>query len=450
MPMVDRDRADRMFSAAPGFVLMFLLAFCAVALQAQTAPSTEQTSAAQTPAAQPMERPGNVYKELMQPLDQVRSSMDNWSPAELAALAAGVKRAQEFCGQVAAASVTGDDLYQLARVCLVGQRWNDADAAASAYIKSASQPYQAQAYAIRVNALLNLKDTTMAVEVARSMLHSVPYDATVDQSMAYLIHFLAMSLDDGALPLARERQPFLLTALESGSAIKEQVGDTSVGTSIGTAALYDEGLEMAYLEQYAGRQNEAQGTVAALDAAVTGLPAEKIDNQAEIARAKAQYALLGEKLLRIQILRYAAPGNSHPHINPNYGTATVLLMFPEWCTQCRKMMQPLMSFLVRNSAYDIHAYGLLALDADEAATDPFGNDSFKDLLRTPTLTTPAATLQSFGAVSFPFIVITDGTGRIRFLGTVSQNALDAGGFVEQVIDKNVGKGASKGTPSPSR
>jgi len=86
--MVDRDRADRLFSAVPGFVLMFLMAFCAVALQAQTAPPTTQT-----PPALPMERPGNVYKELMQPLDQVRSSMDNWSPAELAALAAGVKRA---------------------------------------------------------------------------------------------------------------------------------------------------------------------------------------------------------------------------------------------------------------------------------------------------------------------------------------------------------------------
>lgn len=443
--MVDRDRADRIFSAVPGIVSTFLLAFCAVALQAQTARST-----AQTPVAQPMESPGNVYKELMQPLDQVRGSLDNWSPAELAALAAGVKRAQEYCGQVAAAGVSGDDLYQLARVCSVGQRWNDADAAASAYIKSASQPYQAHAYAIRVNALLNLKDTTMAVEVARSTLRSVPYDATVDQSMAYLIHFLAMSLDDGALPLARERQPFLLTALESGSALKEQPSDISVGTSIGTAVLYDEGLELAYLEQYAGRQSEAQRTVVALDAVVAGLPPEKIDSQSEIARAREQYALLGKKVPRIQILRYAGPGNPHPRINPNYGTATVLLMFPEWCAQCRKMMQLLSSFLIRNSAYDIHAYGLLALDADETATDPFENDSFKDLLRTPILATPSATLESFGAVSFPFIVITDGTGSIRFLGTVSQNAFDAGGFVEQVVDRNVDRGASKGTPSPSR
>jgi hypothetical protein len=439
--MAECNRADRVFSAVPGFVFMLLLAFCVAALRAQPAPSVVQSR-----SAQPVERPGDVYKELMRPLDQVRSSLDNWSPAELAALAAGIKRAQEYCGQVAPASVSGEDLYQLARVCSAGQRWNDADAAASTYIKSASQPYQALAYAIRVNALLNQKDTTMAVEVARSMLHSVPYDATVDQSMAYLIHYLAMSLDDGALPIARERQPFLLTALESDGELKEQPGDLVIGT----ATLYDEGLELAYLEQYAGRQTEAKQALTALDAALAKVSAEKIDNPAEIARAKAQYALLGEKLPRIAILPYAAPGNPHPRINPDYGAATVLLLFPEWCAQCRKMMQPLNDFLLRNNAEKIHAYGLLALDADEMNADPFKSDGFKDLLHTPTLTTTSDTLRTFGAVSFPFLVITDGAGKIRFLGTVSQNAFDAGGFVEQVIDRNAGKGAPAKTPSPRR
>jgi hypothetical protein len=433
-----------MFSGTPGFVFMFLLAFCAISSRAQIAPSTVQTS-----APQPTERPGDVYKELMRPLDLVRSSLDNWSPAELAALAAGIKGAQEYCGQVSPASVSGNDLYQLARVCSVGQRWNDADAAASAYIKSASQPYQAHAYAVRVNALLNLKDTTMAVEVARSMLHSVSYDATVDQSMDYLIHYLAMSLDDGALPLAQERQPFLLTALASGSELKEQPSDLVIGT----AALYDECLELAYLEQYAGRQSESQQAVTALNAALAKVPTEKIDNPAEIERAKAQYALLGQKLPPIHILSYAAPGYPRARINPDYGSATVLLLFPEWCAQCRRMMQPLDEFLTRNNVSDIHTYGLLALDADQTATDPFKSDSFKDLLHTPTLTTSSDTLRIFGAVSFPFVVITDDAGRIRFLGTVAQSAFDSGGFVEQVIDKNVNgsvrKSAADATPPAS-
>jgi tetratricopeptide (TPR) repeat protein len=382
----------------------------------------------------------------MRPLDQVRSSLDNWSPAELTALAAGIKRAQEYCEQIAPASVHADDLYQLARICSVGQQWNAADSAASAYIKSESQPYQAHAYAIRVNALLNLKDMTMAIEVARSMLHSVPYDATVDQSIEYLIHYLAMSLNDGALPLARERQPYLLTTIESGNALKEQPGDVSIGT----ATLYGEGLELAYLERYAGRQNEAQQTVAILDASLRKLPTEKIDNEAEIDRARTQYAFVGEMLPRISLLRYATSGNPRPHINPDYGSATVLLLFPAWCEQCRKMMQPLSDFLLRNNTENIHAYGLLALNEEETTADPFKGDSFKDLLHTPTLTTSSDTLRTFGAVSFPFLVITDGAGRIRFLGAVSQNAFDAGGFVEQVIDRNAGKGALDKTPSPRR
>lgn len=449
--MAERNPNDRRLSAAPGIVFAFLLASCAVTLQSQST-----SSAAQVPPA-PMESPANVYKELMQPLDQVRSSLDNWSPAELAALAAGIKRAQQYCEQVAPGSVGGDDLYQLARICTFGQQWNAADAAASAYIKSAAQPYQPRAYAIRVNALLNLKDMTMAIEVARSMLRSVPYDATVDQSMAYLIHYLAMSLDDGALPLARERQPFLLTAIRSGGDLQEQPGNlsngASIGTGIGTAALYDEGLELAYLEQYAGRRNDAEQARAALDAALAKVPAEKIDNRAEVERARAQYALLGEKLPAIHILPYAAPGYPRPRINPDYGAATVLLLFPEWCAQCRKMMQPLNDFLGRDNAAGIHAYGVLALDAEETATDPFQGDRvgdrFKDLLHTPTLTTPSATLESFGAVTFPFVVITDGAGRIRFLGAVAQNAFDAGGFVEQVVERNLHGTASKGTPSAS-
>jgi tetratricopeptide (TPR) repeat protein len=437
--MANHDRGDRAFPAAPGFVLP-ALTWCALLLFA----CAGYTLWAQTASTKPMpavERPGDVYKELMRPLDQVRSSVDNWSPAELAALAAGVKRAQQYCGRVAPATVAGDDLYQLARVCSVGQRWNDADAAASAYIKSTSQPYQADAYAIRINALLNLKDATMAIEVARSMLRSLPYDATVDQSMAYLIHYLAMSLNDGALPLARERQPLLLAALECGSTLKERAGDTAIGA----AALYGEGLELAYLEQYAGRPNEARQALTALDAAVAKVSAEKIDNQAEIDRAKAQYALIGQKLPPIHILHYSAPGYSRAHIHPDDGTATVLLLFPGWCAQCRKMMQSFNEFLHRNNTAGIQAYGLLTLDTDETATDPFKEDNFRDLLHTPTLTTSSDTLQAFGAASFPFVVITDGSGKIRFLGTVAQNVFDAGGFVEQFIDRS----AHQSTPADS-
>ncbi len=222
---------------------------------------------------------------------------------------------------------------------------------------------------------------------------------------------------------------------------------------IGTAALYDECLEVAYLEQYAGRHSEAQQALTALNAALAKVPTDKVDNPAEIERAKSQYALLGQKLPPVHILSYAAPGYPRARINPDYGSATVLLLFPEWCAQCRRMMQPLNEFLSRNNAGDIHTYGLMAVDADQTATDPFKSDSFKDLLHTPTLTTSSDTLRTFGAVSFPFVVITDGAGRVRFLGTVAQNAFDRGGFIEQVIDKDVNsngrKSAADVTPSAS-
>jgi len=39
-------------------------------------------------------RPGEVYRQAMKPLDLVRSSLDNWSDAELGALASGMRTAR--------------------------------------------------------------------------------------------------------------------------------------------------------------------------------------------------------------------------------------------------------------------------------------------------------------------------------------------------------------------
>ncbi len=427
--MTDCSRGGRNIAAASVSLLASLLLTCSPRLlQAQTPP----------PISPPAVHPGDVYKELKRPLDEVRSSLDNWSPAELAAFAASIARAQAYCKQVAPNSVSNDDLYQLARVCSFGLQWNAADAAANAYIRSGGQPYQAHAYAIRVNALLNLKDTVVATEAARSMLHSLPYDATVDQSMDFLIHYLAMSLDNEALHLAQEREPFLLTALQSGSGLKEQPGDTVIEI----AALYDEGLQLAYLERYAGKEDEATQTVAALDAALAKVPPAQIDSRAEIDRARAQDALLGQPLPAIQILRHVTSRDARARINPDFGSATVLFLFPDWCAQCIRMMKPLNEFLVRNSANRVHAYGLMALDEAHANEDPFQQDRFKELLKTPTLMTTAATLQAFGAVAYPFTVVTDSAGRIRYLGIVPANAFDSGGFVEQLLDKIALKSAA--------
>jgi hypothetical protein len=73
------------------------------------------TQAPTTPTDAPL--PGAIYKDAMHPLDVVRGSMENWSDAELGALAVGMHKAHDACAQAKPEDYTGDDLYDLARLC---------------------------------------------------------------------------------------------------------------------------------------------------------------------------------------------------------------------------------------------------------------------------------------------------------------------------------------------
>src|ERR1700735_3246720 len=65
--------------------------------------------------------PGDLYKEAMHPLEVVRGSLDNWSDAELGALAVGMHQAGEDCAKLKPGDYNGDDLFELARLCTFGQ-----------------------------------------------------------------------------------------------------------------------------------------------------------------------------------------------------------------------------------------------------------------------------------------------------------------------------------------
>ena len=67
----------------------------------QVAPEKAPDQNAATPATdmkgEPVGTPGEIYKAAMRPLDIVRSSLDNWSDAEVGALAVGIQKAHDAC-----------------------------------------------------------------------------------------------------------------------------------------------------------------------------------------------------------------------------------------------------------------------------------------------------------------------------------------------------------------
>jgi hypothetical protein len=148
----------------------------------------------------------------MRPLDVVRMSLGNWSDAELGALGVGMHKAKEACDQANPENYSGDDLYDLARLCSFGQDWNAANTAALNYVRGGLEPHRAQAYALSMNALVHIDAVDLAVQTAREMLRRLPYDAEVAYAIRYMKDTLEQAADPAALALAAQEHPAMVQA----------------------------------------------------------------------------------------------------------------------------------------------------------------------------------------------------------------------------------------------
>lgn len=420
-----------------GFMIALCLAQCS--LRGQTAPivpappqappSSQETGAASAPDGPP---PGVIYKEAMHPLDVVRSSMDNWSDAELGALVVGMHMAKEACDQAKPESYTGDDLYDLARLCSFGQDWNAANAAALQYVARGEKPHLAQAYMLSMSALVHANAIDMADQTAREMLDRLPYDAVVADAYLSMKDYLIQVGDPKALSLAAEEHTAIVQALGQNVPLKDAYGDRSIGVG----ALYESAMELAFLERYAGDDRVAAAMFADVDGALKDparLPAE---DQQRINSVRTQYGLLGKRLPEIKVLRALRAPAAKAQINPDWGFATVLVLFPDWCVQCRKMMTTMTSFAAVNGDTPIHAYGLVFMEDGE---ESLPEKEVKELRGTLTLEVPAGTARSFGAIDYPLGVVVDKAGLIRYIGMLPGGAFDGGGFIEKLIPRMAAK-----------
>jgi hypothetical protein len=400
------------------------------ALSGSAAPST-QGSAADMPA------PGAIYKQSMRPLDVVRGSLDNWSDAELGALAVGVHKAREACEQVKPDSYTGDDLFDLARLCSFGQDWNDANSAAVRYMDSRADPHRAQAFALSINALVHLNGVDLAVQTAHLMLRSLPYDAEVAYAARYMKDYLEQSGNPLALNLAVEEHAVIVRALQQGTALKAAYGDAVMPYGL----LYDSAMELAFLQRYAGQDGEAAATRADCDGALQNPASLLIEDRRRIDSVQLQFRLLGTKLPALAVTRSLLSATAKPQLPPGFGAGTVLVVFPDWCAQCRKMMKPLTDFSKVNASAPLHAYGLMFHEETEMMGQAPHEENFKELQGMATLLVPVATAQSLGVLDFPTAVVVDGDGVIRFIGMIPADAFNGDGYIGKVIQRMVAVGS---------
>ncbi len=414
---------------------------------------TPQTEPAQTPlpaSASPVplaalpdqagplaETPGAIYKDAMRPLDMVRMSLDNWSDSELGALGVGMHKAKEACDQAKPENYTGDDLYDLARLCSFGQDWNAANTASLDYVRSGLEPHRAQAYALSMNALVHINAVDLAEQTAREMLRRLPYDAEVAYAIRYMKETLEQAADPAASALSVQEHPAIVQALAAGVPLKAAHGDAVIGVG----PLFESAIDQAFLQRYAGDDAAAASVVADIESA---LPKDAVltpEDKQRIDAVRAQYALLGARLPAVAASRSLMSATAKAQINPDFGAATVLVLFPDWCVQCRNMMKTLTAFVVANRDVPIHAYGLMFHDESVTGAQALPEAKLKELQGTATLLVPAETAATFAALDYPLGIVVDKAGMVRFIGGLPSDAFNGNGYIEKVLTRMAGKTA---------
>jgi hypothetical protein len=419
-----------------------------------TVPIVQPSQPPATPQPAPVVlTPGETYKQAMHPLDVVRSELGNWSDPELQALAVGVKMAREACDKAKPEDYKGDDLYDLARLCALGQDWNQAYAVAQDYIAALENTHRAQAFAISVSALVHIRDIDTAVATARTMLRSLPYDAEVAYSIRSLKDYLEQSGNPAALMLATLEHPSIVDAIKQGVPLKAANSEAVMGIG----ALFESGMELALFERYAGDDKGAGATVSDLEDALGTKAQFAGADWLQISRVRAEYSLIGWRLPQIQVERsletkaakVPAPAGATraqrnpaltqtsalvPPINgPDFGEATVLILFPDWCAQCRAMMKTVTEFATLNAETPIHAWGLMYADAAQNPDDAAAESSARELEGTNTLIVSSDTATKFAPNDFPLAIVVDRAGVVRFIGPIPTDAFNGNGYIERII-----------------
>jgi len=394
-----------------------------------TVPLQQGDSVVTTPAQSALPSPGAEYKAATHPLDVVRQSLDNWSDAELGALSVGMHRAQEACEARKAEDYSGDDLYDLARLCSFGQDWNDANTAATRYIDSHAEPWRAQAYALSINAWVHLNGVDTAVQTAEVMLRALPYDAEVAYAVRYLKDYLEQSGNRQAVKLAEDEHAAIVQALKAGTALKATHGDAVMSLGL----LYDSAMELAFFDKFAGHEMAAEQAASDCNHALAQLTAVAPEDQKRIEAVRLQLGLVGTSLPSFTVTKALESATAKPAIEGDLGAGTALVLFPDWCAQCRAMMKTMTEFARVNASTPLRAYGLMFTEEGENAGAATRDAMYKELAGTQTFVVPEDTAKTLGALDFPTAVVVDHQGIIRFIGMIPTDAFNGNGYMEKVF-----------------
>lgn len=358
----------------------------------------------------------------MRPFDATRADIGNWSDIEISALTVAMKTAHTECQRLEQSPREGEELYALARLCSLGQDWPGTYSAATRYLRDDKAPHLPQAYYLAIQADLNLKNISDAVEMLKAMNTRLPLTAETNAVFEYALTFIQFNRPDLGIEIALIRQPKLLQAV-SGS-------NTTLSPGTAEAAAW----QVLQLLRFDNRvPSEINGSMNDLQQAIAARTQPPTSTDAYIAAvARRRYEAIGNPMPKFAVLR--STGNLRYLATPT--DANLYVLYPEDCASCASFPNAVAD-LKKGLNTRARAWALIEATPETstqppAATTPLAKKE-QPKAEPPALYTNTPIMQMLGAEGVPFYVVTDRKGNIRFLATGSSAWLHPDSFQDILI-----------------
>lgn len=420
-------------------VALMLLAWPATGQQ------TSEPSAEPKPQSVPEltpESPADLYLRAMQPVEIVRRSPNNITDSEMAAWGVAVSAAAHACAERKIEEFKGEDLFHFARLCQLGQQYEDAYVIARNYVNGGNTQSLESARALMLRASLSGNNLVRAERAALELLHNHPYDGTVHTLIQETIMTLA-SVDaaENALRFVDERRDGLMNALRAGGGLPLHEGSYRVPQS----TLVRDALSAVYLYRLETRMPEAPVLARTLLDSIRQAVADTGTSVPPLEREAMQAALRRAELLTTDapVVSVAAASMAKPPLTAiSYeGRVTLLAFYAPWSPQRAQMFELLANLARDYKTFPVQIFALStptvatgdatakALDVLARLLEPFG----KTASPVPLVVAADSANQEFAIDDWPMFAVIDTQGKLRFLDTLTGPEYKDGGRMHRLV-----------------
>jgi hypothetical protein len=378
----------------------------------------------------PQIAPSKLYEQILAPLDQTRSAMENWSKVEIEALYDARDAAKLECSRLSRISFEGEEQLSAARICALGQNWSIAYEMSTDYIKQGSVKDLAGGYSLQIHSLYALDNPAAMISQLRELLDRVGLNQATDDIFQEAIQELETSKVTLASQIAQMRQPLLLDLISKSN-----------DKTIDPATVMVQALHSLILLKYCKLDAEASSGIRDFDLTLNRSTFKDRINES-VAVTRLQYDLVGATLPEV---RFQDDNDKRSLGNKKHRTS-MYVFYSDSCRQCSAQVPSLTTaFNIRNKAIaDGMAISVITSShlrvSPQLGTRPSNSPEDVRQVKSGSPVRIQAHIDSkgfqmLGGSGYPFFIITDNTNRIRFIGSGPINWLNQHQAIDQLVNR---------------